>query len=426
LAAKPKLPFLDLLRSPIDFFAAVERQEGRVAEIPMGPRRFYLIHEPAIIQDFLVTQSGRFEKFPQVAPSQGLFGLGLLTSEEPLHLRQRRLMQPAFHRERLQAYAAQMAASTHRLMSEWTADAVIDAAGGMNRLALDIVTRTLFSTAADHRADEIAHELDIVLHSLNRLIMPWGSLWLKLPVPSSRRYRLALRRLDDIIHGFIAERRASGEQRSDLLGMLIDTMTDVQLRDELMTIFVAGHDTTANGLTWALYLLARHPEVQQELALQIRAVLDGHPPGFDDFPNLQAVEHVFAEAMRMYPPVWILGRKALQSYEFGDFHAKPGSILLVCMAVLHRNADFFPEPDRFLPERWKSPTWPRYAYIPFGAGSRMCIGERFAWMEGVLCLAALLHRFQFDLTEAAPPIPLGLLTLRPKHGMRLKISERSS
>ncbi len=421
-----------MFSNPIQFFAQLEHEEGRVAALSMGPRQFYLIHEPAIIQDVLVTQSSIFEKFPQVEPSKGLFGQGLLTSEEPLHLRQRRLMQPAFHRERLQGYAAQMAASTEQLMAGWPSASIIDAAGEMNRLALNIVTHTLFSTAADHQASEISQELDVVLHALNQLIMPWGDIWLKLPFPSSRRYRAALRRLDQIVQTFIAERRASNKNGDDLLGMLLsardadsgESMSDLQVRDELMTIFVAGHDTTANGLTWALYLLARYPDVQRELAAQIRDVLGTRMPAFEDYPKLCFVEHVFSEALRLYPPVWILGRKALKHYQFGDFATKQGSVLLVCMAVLHRNSAFFPVPDRFLPERWRSPTWPRYAYLPFGAGSRMCIGERFAWMEGVLCLSALVNRFQFELTEDPPPVPLGLLTLRPKKGLRLRIEER--
>ncbi len=425
MASNPFLSLYGMFSNPIGFFADVERRQGRVAAIPMGPRQFYLIHEPAMIQDVLVTQSSHFEKFPRVEPSKGLFGQGLLTSEEPLHLSQRRLMQPAFHHQRIQAYAAQMSACTERLMTEWQSGSVIDAAGAMNRLALNIVTHTLFSTAADHQAAEIARELDIVLHALNQLIMPWGDLWLKLPFPSSRRYGLALSRLDKIIHTFIAQRRTANMDRSDFLSMLLSggAMADRQVRDELMTIFVAGHDTTANGLTWALYLLARHPELQRALAAQVRDVLGSGMPESDDYPKLCFVEHAFAEALRLYPPVWILGRKAIKQYQFDNFQAKPGSVLLVCMAVLHRNPAFFPEPDRFLPERWQLPSWPRYAYLPFGAGSRMCIGERFAWMEGVLCLSALLNRFQFELTEDAPPVPQGLLTLRPKAGLRLRITQ---
>lgn len=400
--------------------------------MPMGGRRFYLIHDPEIIQDVLVTRAAQFEKFPQVKPDHGIFGRGLLTSEEPLHLRQRRLMQPSFHRERLQGYARQMVASTTRLMETWAGGDEVDAAAGMNRLALDIVTRTLFSTAADHRAEEVSAELDIVLHALNRLVMPWGPLWIRAPLPSSLRYRRALKRLNAIVHGFIQERRASTETREDLLGMLLaareadtgDTMSDAQIRDEVMTIFVAGHDTTANGLTWALYLLAQHPELQDEVASAVDAAVGAGEPGFEHLGALKAVEHVVAEALRLYPPVWILGRKALQAYTCNSFAAPKGSILLVCMAVLHRNAGYFPEPDRFRPERWSNPVWPRYAYLPFGAGARMCIGERFAWMEGILCLAAMLRRFRFRLMTDTPPKPLGLLTLRPKDGLRLRLEER--
>jgi cytochrome P450 len=287
----------------------------------------------------------------------------------------------------------------------------------MNHLALDIVSRALFDASTEEDAERIGHELEIVLLMLNKLVMPLGGLRLALPLPSSRRYFTALRRLDEVVYGLIRQKR--GLLLQDLLSVEMD---EQQLRDEVMTLFVAGHDTTANALAWTWYLLAQHPEAQTRLIEEARA-LSGDPTA-EDYARLPFTERVLAESMRLFPPVWILGRRALSPYAFGEFTAPAGSVLLVCMQVLHRHPDLWPDPDQFDPDR--PPPAHKFSFLPFGAGSRLCIGERFAWMEGVLSIATIARRWRFELVPGHPVEPLGLLTLRPKHGLRMRLSSMRS
>ena len=428
IAAEAKPPWLlknlPLLKdNPGAFFAALARDHGDLVHLPLGKRHFYLLNDAALIRDLLVTHGASFEKFPRIDRTQGLFGDGLLTSEEPLHMKQRRLIQPAFHRDRILSYGATMADCARRACARWRDGETIDLAAEMNHLALDIVSRTLFSTSTEAEAEEIARELEVVLLMLNRIVMPLGGLRLRMPLPATRRYFRALDRLNRIIYRIIDQRRAS--PADDLLQMLLDQGMDaVQLRDEVMTLFVAGHDTTANALAWTFYLLSQHPETQARLEAEVDAVLGSRLATADDYPALTYTERVFSEAMRMFPAVWILGRRALQRVEFSpDFAAEPGAILLVCMQVLHRWPRYHAHPDRFDPDRWATPP-PKYSYLPFGAGSRLCIGERFAWMEGVLSIATMVQQFRFSLAPNQSIVPLGLLTLRPKNGLQMLVNSR--
>jgi cytochrome P450 len=421
-----------MIQNPLRFFAHLADSQGPRAHLKLGNRHFYLLNDPDLIRDLLITQGALFEKFPRIERTKGLFGEGLLTSEDPFHLRQRRLMQPAFQRERIAGYGRMMTSCTQALMAPWRDGQEIEATEAMSQLTLEIVARSLFTTEAGDKAATIAHELEVVLKMLNQLVMPWGPLLLDLPLPASRRYRAALRKLDEIVYKVIDDRIASGAEHDDLLGMLLsvrdadtgERMDRLQIRDEVMTIFVAGHETAANALAWTLYLLAENPGVREQMEAELDQALGGRPPGPEDYPQLPFCQRVFQESMRLYPPVWILGRRALEPYSCKDFSAPKGSILLVCMAVLHRREEFFPEPDRFLPDRWLEAAAPKFAYLPFGGGGRLCIGERYAWMEGVLCLANLAQRYRLDLLPGNQVEPLGLLTLRPKHGLRMRISAR--
>ena len=424
--AKPPwlLKHLPLLKdNPGAFFAALARDHGELVYLPLGKRRFYLINDADLVRDLLITHGASFEKFPRIDRTQGLFGDGLLTSEEPLHMKQRRLIQPGFHRDRIRAYGSIMADCALRATRRWPPGETIDFAAEMNHLALDIVSRTLFSTSTESEAEEIARELEVVLHMLNRIVMPLGGLRLRIPLPATRRYFHALDRLNRIIYRIIDHRR--GAPADDLLQMLLEQgMDPVQLRDEVMTLFVAGHDTTANALAWTFYLLTQHPGAYARLEAEVDSVLGRRLATADDYPSLPFTERVFSESMRLFPAVWILGRRALQPVEFANgFRAEPGSILLVCMQVLHRWPRYHPDPDRFDPDRWATPP-PKYSYLPFGAGSRLCVGERFAWMEGVLSIATLVQQCRFSLVPGQSISPLGLLTLRPKHGLRFAVKAR--
>lgn len=415
-------PF-QLLSNPIAFFRAAADAQGPVARIQFGSQEFVLLNDPVIIEDLLIRQSANFEKFPKISRTRGLFGEGLLTSEEPLHLKQRRLAQPAFHRDRLSSYADEMVASTQRLVAGWKHNQQINAAHEMGNLALDIVSRTLFSTQTDSQAEQIGAALDQVVRTLNHLVTPWGNLLLSFPTPVRRRYRSALEELDGIIYGFIEARRNGRQVHADLLSMLMEAkdpdtgegMPDLQLRDELMTMFVAGHDTTANALTWTLYLLSQHPEEQALVEAEVDGVLQGKPASIQDASRLARTVAVFRESLRLYPPVWILGRRALRSIDTPLIQLRKGAIVLVSMAILHRRPGLFEEPERFLPGR-KQPE-AKFAFLPFGAGSRLCIGERFAWLEGVLCLATIVQNWRLSLVPGSIVEPQPLLTLRPRFGL---------
>lgn len=418
------------MADPVGFFAAMAEEQGSVARVRFGSQEFVLLNEPALIEEILVRQSPQFEKFPRIARTKGLFGEGLLTSEEPLHLKQRRLAQPAFHREKLALYSEEMVAATLRLTADWSEHSTRNTAHDMGVLALDIVSRTLFSTQTNEESERISSALDEVVRTLNHLVTPWGNLLLGLPTPLRRRYREALKTLDDIIYGFIAERRQHPVATHDLLAMLLEardietgeTMPDLQLRDELMTMFVAGHDTTANALTWTLYLLAEHPEERGKVEAELDAALNGKTPTMDDVGNLPHLTAAFRESLRLYPPVWILGRRALTDITNPVLPLRKGTIVLVSTAVLHRRKELFSDPDSFRPGRLEPSH--RYAFLPFGAGSRLCIGERFAWLEGVLCLATILQHWRLDRSSREPVVPQPLLTLRPQGGLPMVLHRR--
>ncbi|MFN9918250.1 MAG: cytochrome P450 [Acidobacteriota bacterium] len=414
-----------LFRDPVGFFREMADSQGPLARIKFGPQVFYLLNDPGRIEEALVRKASSFEKFPRIDRTRGLFGEGLLTSEEPLHLRQRRLAQPAFHREKLAGYASEMVEATERLTGGWQEGMTVDAAHEMGVLALDIVSRTLFSTQTNEQTEQISASLNTVIETLNHLVMPWGNLLVGMPTPVRRRYRRALDTLDAIIYGLIEERRRAPGVADDLLGMLMNArdsetgegMPNLQLRDELMTMFVAGHDTTANALAWTLHLLSLHPEQRELLEREVDWVLGKRPATAEDVGRLPFTSAVFRESLRMYPPVWILGRRALAPVELSGLRLERGAVLLVSMAVLHRRPELFADPERFDPLR--PPPEHRFAYLPFGAGARLCIGERFAWMEGVLCLATMAQRWRLEREEGGAVEAQALLTLRPRNGLAL-------
>ncbi len=434
MAFRGNASFLQLLKDPIRFFRMIDQRQGPIAEIKLGLRRFFLVSDTDLIRELLMTQSAAFEKFPQIDPDRGFFGRGLLTSEGAAHRVQRRMLQPGFHRDRIRFYADQMVASTLRLTESWADKGVIDASAAMNELALDIVARTLFSVQHFNVAHDIAHQIEVMMPMVNQFVMPWGDLILHLPLPASFRYKRAYRKLDEIVYGMIEQTRQSAEPADDLLKLLLaatqleseDSLTAREIRDEVVTMFVAGHETVAMGLTWCLYLLAAHPEIQEQLRLAVNDTLGTRKAEASDFESLAAVEHAFAESMRLYPPIWILGRRALHSFSFGDISAPKGAVFLVCMAALHRSSEFFDNPEEYIPERWANITWPPYAYIPFGGGLRRCIGERFAWMEAVLCLATMLQQWTFSLEPNEPaPETAPSLTLRTKKPVMLRVERQT-
>ncbi len=422
-------------RDPLVFFTDIARTYGDIAAFRMGGEQMFLLNDPQLVRDVLVTHNKNFRKGKGLERSKRVLGEGLLTSEGATHLRQRRLMQPAFHRDRIAGYGDTMVGYADRMRRGWTDGATLDIAREMNRLTLSIVGKTLFDADVESQAAEVGEALTGVMESFWMLMLPFADFLERLPVPKLRRARLQRARLDAIIYKMIADRRASGRDHGDLLSMLLSAqdeedgggMTDVQVRDEAMTIFLAGHETTANALTWLWYLVSGAPDVETALHAEVDTALHGRLPTMRDLGSLSYVERVVTEAMRLYPPAWLLGRRAIAEYPIGPYVAPARSILLMSPYLIQRDARYYAEPDTFNPDRW-TPEFraglPKFAYFPFGGGPRQCIGESFAWMELILLVATIAQQWRLRLVPGHPVVPQPLITLRAKHGMRMTVEQR--
>jgi cytochrome P450 len=329
------------------------REYGDLPYFRLGPQHVYLVNHPDLVREVLVTNQANFTKSRALQRARVLLGEGLLTSEGQFHLRQRRLVQPAFHRERLAAYALVMSEYGVRLRDRWKAGSTVDVSHEMMRLTLAVAGKTLFSAEVEEEASEIGEALTIVLKMFRMLMMPFSEYLEKLPLPSVRRFDKARARLDKTIYGLIHERRRSGEDTGDLLSMLLlahdeeadgSGMTDQQVRDEALTLFLAGHETTANALTWTWYLLSQNPECERRLHEEIDSVLEGRVPAMPDLPQLRYSEMVFAEAMRLYPPAWAIGRMSKGPFELGGIKIAGKSICIVSPYVMQRDPRWFPDP----------------------------------------------------------------------------------
>jgi len=427
---------VEIARNPLAMMLSMQHEHGDIAHWRIGPQNLYLFSHPDLIRDVLVTNQKNFHKSRGLERAKRLLGNGLLTSEGEFHLRQRRLAQPAFHRQRIAAYAVTMSDYAERASSRWSDGQTVDMHTEMMRLTLGIVSRTLFDADVESEAAEIGSALTHAFESFNLAMLPFTELLEKFPLPAVRRFNAARDTLDRIIYRMIEERRRSGEDHGDLLSMLLlatDTegdgsgMNDSQLRDEALTLFLAGHETTANALTWTWYLLSQYPEVERRLHEEVDRVLANRAPTFEDMAALPYTRMVFAESMRLYPPAWAIGRRALESFEANGFLIPRRSVVIMSQYIVHRDRRFFPEPERFEPERWTpeaQASRPRFSYFPFGGGSRICIGEQFAWMEGVLLVAALSRKWRMRLVTGHPVEVQPLITLRPKHGMRMILEQR--
>lgn len=421
-------------RDSLGFLTELRRRYGDIAHFQVGREHFYLISRPEWIGDILVTHQRNFHKSRALQAAKRVLGEGLLTSEGEFHLRQRRLAQPAFHRRRIAGYAESMIAYAERTRKRWKHGEVLDIDREMMRLTLAIVGKTLFDADVEGEAEEVGAALTNLMELFPFTTLPFYSLVEKLPIPAMQRAGHALATLDALIYRMIAERRASGEDTGDLLSMLLlaqdeegtGGMTDQQVRDEALTLFLAGHETTANALTWTFYLLSQHPAVAEQLHAEVDRVLGGKLPTPEDMPRLVYTRQVLAESLRLYPPAWTLGRLALNDYHVGGYTIPAGSIVLMSQWVVQRDARFFPDPLRFDPARWTPEAQaarPKFSYFPFGGGTRLCIGEQFAWTEGVLLLATLVQQWQLRLVPGHPVDTRPLVTLRPRHGMRM-VAER--
>lgn len=422
----------EMRRDVLGMFTRALREYGDVFRYQFGPFTAVAFVRPECVREVLVDKAECFEKSRFTEGLIPVVGNGLLTSRNDFHKRQRKLAAPAFHHQRIAGYADLMANYAEHLQRTWRNGETIDISSEMMALTLRIVGKTLFDADVQAESKEIGDAATQVLHfitarNLNLLAPP-----LNWPTPGNRRFAQAMRRLDDTIYRIIRERRASGEDKGDLLSMLLHAqdqddgtgMSDLQLRDEVMTIFLAGHETTANGLAWALYLLSRNPDKYQKLRDEAVNVLGGRTPAFDDLLRLPYALQVFKESLRLYPPAYVFGRIAMRNVTICDYAIPSGVAVAISPYVLHRRADNFPEPEQFIPERFTPEAeaqLPKYAYLPFGGGPRVCIGNQFALMEGQLILATLAQRVRFELAPGQRIEPEPLVTLRPRGGIRMVV-----
>jgi cytochrome P450 len=418
------------------FALDVSRKYGDVAHYKFGPLHVYQLTNPDIARDILVERPERFQKPKLLKHAFRPFGGdGLVTSDGALWKQQRKLMQPAFQHRQLAGYADDMVAFTTRWMNSFADGDVREINGEMATLTIRIVVKSLFGGDLPADADDIGRSMLALLEAANERVNSPIRLPSWAPTPKNLREKRAVVRLDAILQNLIRTRRASTEPRNDLLSTLlaavdVDTgarMSDRQLRDEMMTLFLAGHETTATALTWTWYLLGLHPEVEARLADELLRVLAGRAPTLSDLPELPYTEMVIRESIRLYPPAPGVAREPVEDVTIAGYEVPKGALLSINSFVMQRDPRFFPDPDRFDPNRF-APGWeeriPRYAYLPFGSGPRVCIGNGFAMMEARLILATVAQRYKLCLEPGQNIKPVQLVTLRPNGPIRMKLRRR--
>ncbi|HMD41965.1 MAG TPA: cytochrome P450 [Candidatus Acidoferrum sp.] len=395
-----------------------------------------MVSNPDAIESVLVRNASNFHKSRDYAPIRSFLGNGLLTSEGAFWQSQRQLIQPAFRHENIAAYAQIMSDSAANLLKRWRDVETRDLQYEMSSLTLEIVAKALFGSKVAHDSKFIGTEIATVM---DRFLLQAALSFLlpeRIPLPKGPRLLRSRKRLNKVIQSIINDRRMHPIESNDLLQTLLAAqdehgtrMSDDQLRDEIMTLFMAGHETTANALCWTWYLLAQNPEAQQKLHRELDNVLHGVPPTLADLPRLSYTELVVKESLRLYPPAWGIGRRAIEEFELSGYRIPAGTNVFLMQWLTHRDARFFPEPERFEPERWRDDPirrgkLPRFAYFPFGGGPRVCIGAGFAMMETVLLLATIAQRYSFSLPPDANVEPFFSITLRPKDGLRMQLHQR--
>jgi cytochrome P450 len=437
----PILGVLPHLRSnPIRTFLEAADRYGDLVHLKAGPYHGFLLTDPADIRHVLQDNARNYHKSPLYDRLRDNIGNGLLTSEDALWLRQRRLAQPAFHRPRLIAMAEAMVGCTEEMLQRWDHTASlgepVDLVAEMMALTQAIIVRTMFSTDLGAAADVVNRTWPIINRRISETF--WATkLETTLPLPANRRFWRALRELETVVYRIIADRRRSGRDEPDLLSMFLSArddetgagMTDRQLRDEVVTMLLAGHETTSLALSWTYYLLSQHPAVGRDVAAEVDRVVGGRRPSFADLEKLTVTRRVIEESLRLYPPAWGFSRQALGDDEIGGYHIPKGALAFVIPFVVHRRPKLWPEPERFDPDRFApehEAARHRFAYIPFGGGPRGCIGNHFAMTEALLIVAAIAPRYRIELVPGQHIRAEPLITLRPAPGMRAILVKRGS
>jgi len=425
--------------NPILLFQHLAREYGDIAHYKIGWHHIVFLNHPDYIREVLVVQNDNFIKERTVRRTKMLLGEGMITSEGAQHRAQRQVAQPAFHRQRVPEYAGTMVGEAVRARDLWRDGEERDIAIDMMHLTLGVVAKTLFATDLHQQSgdevNELASAINRIMGLYNFLVMLPAAEWLvHVRPPGLGAFVRARKRIDAVVYRMIAAHRQRGFGGGSLLDMMLAASPDKSaaseqaLRDQVITIFLAGYETVANALSWTWYLLSQNPECERRFHEEIDRELQGRLPAFDDLPRLRYVEMVMAESMRLYPPAWAMGRYARADFALGEFFLPAKTTVLMSQFVTHRDARFFPDPLRFDPERFSPEAKSRrtkLTYFPFGAGVRQCIGESFAWMECVLLLATLAQKWKLKLVPGHPVEPEPLITLRPKYGMKMVLERRT-
>jgi cytochrome P450 len=420
---------------PLAIFSAWAREFGDIFYYRAIWINVFFLNHPDLIEQVLVRNYQNFLKDHVVRKSRWFFGDGLLTNEGESWLRQRRLSQPAFHRDRIASYAKIMTDYTQQALAAWHDGEIRDVHQEMMQLTLRIVVRVLFGVEAE-QIGKISAAMNVLMRNSSgvRLLLPPVARYF--PTPAMIEFRRAVRQLDDTVYGIIARRRAGKSDSGDLLSMLMRArdedgtqMSDKQLRDEVMTFLLAGHETSALALSWTWHLLGLNPDAEQKLHAELDRALDGRTPEFSELPKLTDTEYVIKESMRLYPPAWSVARTVVAGFELRGYRIPAGANLVMSQWVMQRDPRYFPDPEKFDPDRWlleRSQKLPRFAYFPFGGGPRQCIGASFAMMEATLLLATIAQRFRFQAVPGQKIAPVPSFTLRPKHGIWMRLQSRST
>lgn len=427
----------DFARDPLAFLTGVARQYGDISNFRLGRIDVFFVRHPDFVREVLLTKRASFTMTSLRAKINAVVGEGLFTSRGDLHARQQRLMLPVFRKSRIEAYAAQMAELSRHTRDEWQSGSVIDVADEMMKLTMLIAARALFAHDLGDDTRNVSRNIDVVLEFFTRLSSPFLKLSLALPLPSSLRFKRAVRDLDVVIYRMIERRRRDAVLGTDVLSLLMQArddqtqgqMTEKQLRDEILTLLIAGHETTANVLSWIFYLLSQEPTVDDRLHAEARSVLGGRNSyAAADLDRLVYARQVILEGLRLYPPGWFVGREAQTDVQIGGYTVPKGSVVMLSQYVMHRDDRYFEEPERFKPERWAGDLLerlPRGAYFPFSAGDRHCIGEGFAWQEALLVLATLVECWKFELAPGQTIRPRPSVTLRPDGPIKMIVRPRN-
>ncbi|WP_051404889.1 cytochrome P450 [Bacillus cihuensis] len=429
----------DFQADPLAYFTHLSNEYGDVAKIKFGPfQNVYLISNPDLIKEVLVTKQKSFIKSKAMHSLEDVMGQGLFTSEKEFHMSQRRLIQPAFKRSHINSYGQDMIDITTDYLSTWKNGEERIITQDMMSITLGIICKTMFSMDLKQGYELLGKSVETVIKMAVKRMRPIVRMPLWVPTKNNRQYKKVIQELDQIIYGMIEKRREDPVGHNDMLSILMNAkddenrlgMTNKQVRDELMTTFLAGHETTANALSWTLYLLSQNPEVEKKLFDEIDTVIGSRPPTPDDFKNLTYTQNIIWESLRVYPPSFIVEREVDEDVMIGGYQFKKGEMVMVCQYVMHRKPEYFDNPESFIPERFENnfiKTIPAYAYFPFGGGSRVCIGNHFALMEAVLVLACIAQRYRLKLApDHHEIIPIPTITLRPRRGLRMVVEERKS